>query len=452
MNGKLIAIVLIAVLVVAGCAIPLILRDNGDNSAPVSLELQVYGNADGDWKITEGDIDFIEKIISGEEEKSVYADANLDGKIDQKDIDQVRGLLDGSATDVWIVDGEGRDMKVGRDIKRIISEFYSATEIMLLLGQGDKIVGADGPTLVHGDFYFGNKITNITDTVSSARPNYELYETLKPDILVTHNWSLYDEKKEKLPTVDVVYLGQYSPGITDPETATYIQGILKAGYIFKATDKAEAYVKWYMDAVNMLRDKTKDIENRPSVLMTGVTTFTSGVLTTPWSVGSIIETMDQASIVAGAKPLGEVVLTAEQYAGGPSGDTWSFRVDPEKIVVTKIDYAFALAARDNFMGVAASTSVIPQSGYGYSDATAMEEFQKLAQSHEFMKNTKVYMINNNLREGGSGGLLLALYIAKTIYPDIFDNMDPLDYHQQYVDMMGIDKDVAKTSVFITPLP
>jgi len=453
MNGKILALLAVGAIVVAGCAVPFLLKDS-KQGAPIEMELQIYGNANGDWKIDSNDADYLRGIMSGEKSVTKYADANRDGVIDQKDIDQVNALADNSAEYIWLVDGYGRDIKVNRDIKRVACEMFGNIEMMLILGLKDKIVAVDKPAYELVNFYFGSDASRIVNLGPMPSPNFEFLEEQNLDVLLTFNWTSLEVKTEKLPDVDVIYLGMYAPNAVEPENSTYVQGVLKAGYIFGVEKRAEEYIRWYLDTRNKIVDVTSQIPDseKKRVLMTGVNQFRSGAApTTNWTVATSIDAMGQACILAGGYSIGKDVLTPEMYAGGPTKSTWSVGVNPEKIAVTKIDYVFSMPSRISYSG--SVNTEAPLSGYTVTDPTTMKAFQELAQSHELIEDAKVYIFDQNFREAGTGALLLAAYMAKVLYPDKFKNMDPLDIHNEYVAFMGIKNfDAHKDCLFMYPVP
>ncbi len=114
MNGnttKLIAVVAVVVVAAAGVGTFLVLKNNDkDKNYEIDAALEVYGNANGDYKIDNADKDVIQKIIDKEEgytlEKYPLADAYKDGAVDEKDIEQVDKILaggdaDGNQITVW---------------------------------------------------------------------------------------------------------------------------------------------------------------------------------------------------------------------------------------------------------------------------------------------------------------------------------------------------------------
>ena len=64
---KIIAVVVVLVLVVAGIAAFMIFNNGSGKGASIDAALEVYGNADNDYKIDEADKTVINKIIKGED-------------------------------------------------------------------------------------------------------------------------------------------------------------------------------------------------------------------------------------------------------------------------------------------------------------------------------------------------------------------------------------------------
>ena len=325
MSSKLIAIGVVVILAIAGVGVAfVVMNNNGNKGSEYSLldeSLQVFGNANGDWKVDENDISYLDSIISHDAVETKYADANQDGKIDEKDKEQVQALIDKSAEFVWLVDGDGHIKKINRNITKIGCEYYSNTELMLILGQKDKVYGVDYAPYQAKSFYFGSESTvvNLGDMNS---PDYDALSDMDLDILLTFSYSGTEAKQAKLPDVDVVYLGMYRPNVEEPTKSEYFQGILKAGYIFGAVDRAEAYMKWLLDIRDTINDKTSGIAeaDKPKVLMTNYTSsyLQTGNEASTWSVYTSIDPMVQSCLLAGGHPVAKDILTEEQYTGGPA--------------------------------------------------------------------------------------------------------------------------------------
>lgn len=456
MNNKILTIALVGVLMVSGVA-AVVFFGGGDNSESRALldeELQIYGNANEDWRVDQADVEYLKKIISGEKEETKFADANKDGVIDQADVDQVQAIIDGTAQFIWLLDGDNNLKKISTDISRIGCEYYSNTELMLILGMGDKVVAVDNAPYQTKDFYFGSG-SGVINMVNMNAPDYEYVETLDLDILLTFSYAGSQAKQDMLPDVDVIYLGMYRPDVLEPTKSEYFQGILKAGYIFGAVERAEAYMGWLMDIRDVIISKTEGIpdDEKPKVLMTNYSNsyFQTGVESTDWSVYTSIDPMGQACLLAGGYPAAKDILTSEQYAGGTDRTLYGAKVNPESIIAADIDWAFCHCVMYTY---AATKVAGPDHGYGVSDNSTMTEAYLNATSRDIVDIPNIRIMAGDFRNGASGCMLLALYMAKALHPDLFTDLDPLAYHQEYVsDWMGIEGyDVSTQAVFIYPYP
>ena len=94
----IIAVVVVAVLVVAGVGAFLLMNGGGSNHDYDNVEskLMVRGNANGDYTIDKQDLTIIEDIIDGKLIGGNYplADANNDGVVNDKDKDLVKDIID----------------------------------------------------------------------------------------------------------------------------------------------------------------------------------------------------------------------------------------------------------------------------------------------------------------------------------------------------------------------
>ena len=65
-----------------------------------------------------------------------------------------------------------------------------------------------------------------------------------------------------------------------------------------------------------------------------------------------------------------------------------------------------------------------------------------------MGDETVTLLAGDFRNGCTGGILLAAYMAKQINPDAYTGIDSLKMHAEYIDWMGIsDYDITKHGVF-----
>lgn len=98
MDKKITAILIVAVIVVAGMGVAAVVMNNDSNSQDVKAtgNLPVYGNANNDDHIDDRDIELMKELIADEsKDRTAYPflDANQDGKLDSSDIEIVEKII-----------------------------------------------------------------------------------------------------------------------------------------------------------------------------------------------------------------------------------------------------------------------------------------------------------------------------------------------------------------------
>ena len=108
MNQKIMVVIIVAVIVIAGTGVVLLTINDENDSERTYLGgvagcLQVYGNANNDYVIDSEDKELVQKLVSEEtsdwKENYPFADANYDGILDSEDVDYIEELIGASATD-----------------------------------------------------------------------------------------------------------------------------------------------------------------------------------------------------------------------------------------------------------------------------------------------------------------------------------------------------------------
>lgn len=460
MNKKAVAILAVVILVAAGIGAAVALtKDDDKSSKSIDVNLEIYGNADGDWKIDENDANLVESWIDisnkgdttalddiKEKINLDFADADRNGVIDSKDAEQIRAIANGTAKHLWFLDGiqEERDIDIGDAIKRIGCEYYSNTEAMLILGQADKIVAVDNAPYQYLDFYFNSEQKkNVTNMVNMNSPDYGFVNTLNLDVLlIFSSTASYEAKQEKLIGTDVLYLGLYNPDLTNTSKSNFIQGILKAGYIFGAVDRAVDYTNWVLD----YRDKMLNIANsipdseKSVIAMSNYTSsyFENGTSNT-MSIYTSIDPLGQAVILAGGKNLLDVLdVTASGY---------SYKIGIDAVFNKHpVDHFFLHNVKYTYGGAVMEST--PDHGYLQDDPSQMAEAWKNSVGRPLVEDETITLIAGDFRNGCTGGILLAAYMANQINPDAYASIDPLKMHAEYIEWMGIsDYDITKHGVF-----
>ncbi|MDW5563943.1 MAG: dockerin type I domain-containing protein [Methanomassiliicoccus sp.] len=472
MNQKVIALTIAGIIVIAGVVGALLLTQNNAKAEVnlTSVALDIYGNADGDSNIDEADAKLVENYISASSTSnstemakfeadnhfnSKLADANKDGKIDGADATQIRAVVNKDADTLWFVDGAGADRSVSLNISRIGAEYYANTELCLILGLADKIVAVDNAPYVYKDFYFtATQQANITNLVNMNTPDYAFVNDLDLDVLLTFYTNSYDVKQTKLIGTDVIYLGLYNPDMANAEGSNFIQGILKAGYIFGAVDRAEEYAAWILETRNKLADIANSIpeDEKPTVLMSNYpNSYFINPDTKTATVYCFTDPLGQACLLGGGKNVG-----ASLY-GGEYNNSLSKVSQVDALFnddnSTTIDYIFLHMVKYTYAGTVVAG--VPEHGYlaqNESEVAASWE-SATSSSHTLLVDTDpndLYLIAGDFRNGPTGAVLLGAYIGKIINPSHYTSIDPIALHNYYINhFLGIaDYDVSTDGVFM----
>ena len=117
MNSKIIAVVIVAILAVAGIGVVVLTTGNDDSYKTVETNrLVVYGNANNDDTIDTHDLDIVKSIADGESvwdsQSNPFADTNADGVIDSKDVDLLEKIIKKEPCEVYYRDYQGDAVRV----------------------------------------------------------------------------------------------------------------------------------------------------------------------------------------------------------------------------------------------------------------------------------------------------------------------------------------------------
>ena len=424
-------------------------NENPQNQQPaitseIELTLEVFGNADMNDQIDADDVTYLQDIIAGTVTETQFADANHDGAIDQTDVDQINAIINSQATYVTLLDGNGKLLTVSLPVERIVVEYLCNAEIVRILNLEDNVVGCDYAVEQLKGFYFPQNGGNIVNVGTMNAPDYEAVLDINPDLLLTFTKAT-EEKAEKLPGVDVVYLGLYYPNVTAPEDSSFVQGILKAGYIFDRVTESRDYVNWLLDLTDTMSSVTSELSETEKQTVF-ITTYPYDSSATLYSCYATVDTLGQCCILSGGANVGNAL---PGYFNSSS-----VKVDAEWILETNPEYMFLHTVRYTYGGGLRND---PAQGYDVDDTTSIQTcLEEFTSKPEFanidaVQNGNVYIMAGDFRNNAMGGTLGAVYMSKVLYPDLFTDLDPEAVHQEYVTrFLRLDYNFDENGIFLYP--
>ena len=418
---------IIAMLVLCGLVLP---------ASSGGFVLHIFGNANMDGTIDESDIDQIKRIINGTIDSTMLADANYDGKVDEEDIAQVEKIINDSEESLTILDGNAKPVTVRLPVERAIVEHLDNSEMMMILKRTDKVVGVDlAMSKSEKEFPELVKKTSVSGFSPVKDPDYELALSLNPDLLLTFSNNTA-EKEAKMPGVPVVFAGLYYPDLINPEESSFTDAVHKLGYIMNARDEAEEYIDWHISKIDEIRSATMGMSaaEKPSVLIASLPKEGDKSLFTY----AKIDTLSQMVTLAGGRSIAEDLPAYLK-------SSYRVEVDPEWVIECDPDYIIFI-----------TIVLTPPIGYDSDDIAGISQaLQGFKSRPEYanlsaVKNNHVYIINGNLRNDATKGLIGAAYLARIFHPDDI-TLDPEELHQEYLQrFLGLDYDLNSHGVFIYP--
>lgn len=409
MDSKKVMIIAIVAVAIVAVAAAVVFMGQGDKKIPetVSEYALVYGNADGDTKLDQTDVNIIDAVIADPTLASKYplADTNYDGKVDQADKEMLQKMLKKEKMKVKVMqfDAENKTSVIDCNYplsKVVINGGTNMRVIVSALDLVDVIVG------------------NATNTYISEVLDKELYTLRESGKILVLTTSATDDDRTKLAAIDfdafiteivgtANYGGDSYRDLYKQKGATFLQfnvdnatGCLQSvatlGVLVGKEDLAKQYIE-FSDKVNKtIKDKEGDKFGTVTVMNVTMTNSVSGTKSDYYD----------ATKMAGGNNVADFPDKTRKFPNG-SDNTWL--LDPKY----NPDYIFH-----------ASSSVFGKAPKS-STANAIEE--NFSETNSF-KNDHYYLMNGTLP------LPVRLAImAETMYSDCFEAGWWVSVLQEYMD-------------------
>jgi iron complex transport system substrate-binding protein len=302
-----------------------------------------------------------------------------------------------SSETVTIIDYTGKSVEVPSPVEKVISLSSYASEILCALDGKDKIIGRDSYSTYPP---YLEEISIVGQ--SSYSPTIELILELDPDVVIADTM-LSDDNREKIESGGVPVIVIRSG---DPERTMAI--IRDLGTMLDKNERADELVAFIDRYHSIVEERTADLdeEDKPVVL---------GEWASPWNAatpgtgfGDKIAAAGGISIAADETPGSYVVVSSE----------WVAEKDPDVIIFQK-------SGKNHTEEGLEETRDEILSRPGLSDVKAV-------------KDGRVYVVTSGVM-GGAPSIISDLYFAKWFHPDLFEDIDPEEVHEELVqEFFGLD--------------
>lgn len=424
---KVIAVVVVLIVIVAAVAAAVVIGgDKKESSVDVNASLAVMGNANGDSKIDDKDLEVIEKIISGELNAADYplADADNTGKVDQADLDLVKKMIaheSGIKINV-VCDKAGVQyiQQIEYPLKNTVVIGTNLLSTMINVGCAENVCGysktnygvAHAPIIDHATL-LGGSITDLS--TDEAKTNFSNLDTkVGVDAIITMPSASYLKTSESyLSSVPILRIDS-SDGMES------IGGALTIGYIHGEESEKISYkfAEKSYEVLNQITEKVKDLTDDQRKTFMAIT------------MGFYISEKDSPYTGVGEYAGG---VTVSQLDGDGSekikdGDTYYYGWKPDYIISFRtMDFSI------DYTDISTGTTLTPA-----------ETWEKYAKYFDMLGDSYKNMVYVNT---SMPVICRMAYVAEIFYPEIFGDGYGDKVWQSFVDeflgYLGDDFDVSK---------
>jgi iron complex transport system substrate-binding protein len=311
---------------------------------------------------------------------------------------------------ITIIDSSGRTVKLPYPIESVVALNSNVPEEMIALGASDKISGIDIDAKKKVDLGLYSQLKDVPVIGSYDDPNYELIAQLKPDVVIQWtSWPpLPDEVAQKLEPfgIPVVALDLYRMEI-------YTSEVELLGKMLGKEEKAREYISFILDQYDAINETLLQIQesDRKTVYFEGVNYYeTYGGADYGCGVPGMIRAGGGKDLYSDQKP-------------------YYFTANPEDVAKRNPDIIFK--------------GISDPQGYFMENDSILKDLSNNVSGRVELANTNavkdghVYAVSFDAT-AGLRKKFGPLFIAKALYPEKFQDLDPEAFLLKYLeDYLGI---------------
>jgi iron complex transport system substrate-binding protein len=296
---------------------------------------------------------------------------------------------------VILTDSFGNTISFRHPAERIICQNGDAAELLINLGAGDRVVGVYNTIATTPEYM--RYLPYAASIGDWQTPDIEQIIALKPDVIIMYsgfrprNYDLIEANN-----ITIVYLDCYK--ITELPSDARALGNLTG----KQTEAGE-YATFVEKKIQLVESRVNSIGNHGHSPRIYAELYGDYSALGNGSSGDHLIHMLRAENIAASIPL-QSASTA--------------KVSPEWIIEQNPDIILKIASTPSTLNpslVRVRENILNRSGFEQTGA---------------VKNGRVYVIDGDIMNGPSGPAGL-VYIAKSIYPDLFENISPEDVYNEF---------------------
>jgi iron complex transport system substrate-binding protein len=300
-----------------------------------------------------------------------------------------------------INDSAGNSFVFYQPVQRVVVLNNNAADAMTAIGADGVIVGiAESMTENTNQF-------PVTSTLPSVgkwmEPDIEAILALNPDLVITYvKWPESAKLESHLPgRIPVVRMEFY-------KVQSYREEMETAGRLFNREENASKYLEWYDHYIILVNERVQDIPQEERVQVYAEAGQGQSFGRRVYSEGT---GLDDLLVAAGG------VNMASGYVTGYADveNEWVFYKKPEVVLIWSGKGGYKTDERDQVVAI-------------YDGFTGIRGFGTLPA----VSNMRVYVISSSFAYGSSFPASL-VQVAAWLYPDRFEDIDPMALHREYLE-------------------
>lgn len=308
------------------------------------------------------------------------------------------GSRPAAPTEITITDSTGKKITVPQPLERVVALNSDIATAIKILGVQDRVVGISDDAGKREDL----GMTAKEKVGKFNQPDLEKIVNLAPQVVFAYAKWPGGELEEKLEPlqIKVVRIDCYIPETLDADFRTVAR-------MFGKEKSMEDFLKWKNDVIKLLASRTADLNPKLKVFAISSSKLAKG----EWGTFGRGTATNEGIFMAGG------INVAGELTGYPAvSPEWVLTQNPDVLLVS---------------------CYCGELGYMATDYTAAEKVKEAAANNEVLKQTeavkkdRVYLLPNQLM-GGVNTPFGALYLAKWLYPERFQDVNPENVIKDYI--------------------
>jgi len=365
----------------------------------IACTMLMIGSAFAQGIVVPGDSDG-DKIVSAEEVAEAEKLAQ-EGKLSTEDLQEIKHIHE--KYPISITDSANRTVMIYKPVEGIVLLNTYSYEPLYILGLENKLVGVTSSA--KSLYPWLNGMAEKPEVGTYLEFDYERMVELKPDLIIA-SAKVANDLEAKVPGAKVAVLRFVNQSLFEKELKTIAE-------ITGCKERCEEYLAWRQDKLDLLKTKVDGLDPEAE------TRVYCEWAEWPLHSGGKGSPKDITISQAGGKSITGDLGPDVQYEISPE---WLIMQNPQAILL------------DNSQDAYYNPTTLVQ--YNMTSTEKAEKFLKEIVTRKEVAGTDAakngrMLILEEMMVDGTRSYIGSIYLAKWLYPDLFEDLNPEEVHKEY---------------------